>query len=166
MIIYFQDFYLSSGINDSFVLRSCLTSSSSVHCPLFFDHLVTWEISLETAATARLTWLRIHNFTSSRVLNWFWVIDCVPFSSGLGEQRQRWMGLGRGGGLLNRWWRRSLWWPLLCSSSACLAWPLFLLLFLGEGSPGLLGWEACKACLLCLTPQAWSPVLIWSVTPY
>lgn len=84
--------------------RSCLTTSSSCQCLLFFDHLVTCERSWEATATAHPTWMRIHNFTSSRVLDWFRVIDCVPFSSGLGEQRQRWIGLGQGGGLLNRWW--------------------------------------------------------------
>lgn len=58
------------------------------------DH--AWPPHLHASVYCSLTiWsqkfrrMRIHDFNSSWVLDWFRVIDCVPFSSGLGEQGQR-----------------------------------------------------------------------------
>lgn len=51
-------------------------------------------------------------------------IDCVPFSSALGEQRQRWMGLGQHGGPLNRWVRGGDWEDPSCDAAAPFIPPL------------------------------------------
>lgn len=85
---------------------------------LFSDHLDAGVLALAWPAPE---FIFIH--TSWRVLDWF-CVDCVPFSSALGEQRQRRMGLGRDGGPLNRWVRGGDWDDPSCDAAAPFTPPL------------------------------------------